>query len=219
VTTGTVILVRHAQSEHHVKRLSGGWTDTPLTELGHEQARRVAARLKSELGATPIRLFTSDLLRTRDTANHIAQAFAVEAIADERLREFNNGEAAGLSIDEVLARWPESPGPWGLDHRQWPGGETFREFHDRAGGFIDTLDLDAELPVVVSHGGTVSVLVARWLGFPPDLFETVHVGTHVTGVTVLKDLGYGRRGLERVNDVSHLSGMDGWVSLAAAAAG
>jgi probable phosphoglycerate mutase len=202
-----------------VKRLSGGWTDTPITALGHEQAHRVAHRLKSELGDTPIRLFTSDLLRTQNTARHIAEAFGVEPVLDARLREFNNGEAAGLTIDEALRRWPERPGPWGLDHRQWPGGETFREFHARAGEFIDTLDLDGDVPVVVTHGGTVSVLVARWLGFPPEIFETAYVGTHVTGVTVLKDLGYGRRGVERVNDVSHLAGMEGWVGLRDAVAG
>ena len=90
----TVILVRHAESEHHVKGLSGGWTDTPITEIGHEQAHRVAQRLRAELGDAPIRLFTSDLLRTRDTAGHIAEAFGVEPVADGRLREFNNGDSS-----------------------------------------------------------------------------------------------------------------------------
>ena len=138
----SVILVRHAQSEHHVKRLSGGWTDTPLTELGHRQAHLVAERLRRDLNGIPIRLFTSDLLRTRNTAQHIADAFGIEPVADARLREFNNGEAAGLAIDEMLRRWPEPAQPWPPDHRQWPGGETWREFRARAGEFIDALDLD-----------------------------------------------------------------------------
>jgi probable phosphoglycerate mutase len=96
-----VILVRHGQSEHHVRGLTGGWTDTPLTEIGHEQAVRVAARLKEELGQTPITLYTSDLLRAGETARHIARAFGVEPVADPRIREHNNGEGAGLTIDEA----------------------------------------------------------------------------------------------------------------------
>ena len=34
-----IIIVRHGQSEHHVRGLTGGWTDTPLTALGHGQRR------------------------------------------------------------------------------------------------------------------------------------------------------------------------------------
>ena len=212
----SVILVRHAQSEHHVRRLSGGWTDTHLTELGHQQAHRVAQRLRSELGDTPIRLFTSDLLRTQDTARHIAEAFGVTPILDERLREFNNGEAAGLTYEEVQRRWPEKPGPWGLDHRQWPGGETWREFYQRSGSFIDALDMDGPLPIVVTHGGTVATLIVRWLALALESSELQNFSAHVTGITVLRELGHGVRGLERQNDVAHLAGMEGWVSLAAA---
>lgn len=216
VPARTVILVRHAESEHHVKRLSGGWTDTPITELGHQQAHLVAQRLKLELGETPVRLFSSDLLRTQDTARHIADALGVEPMLDERLREFNNGEAAGLTIEELERRFPGPAQPWGLDHRQWPSGETWREFYARAGGFIDTLDFDGPLPVLVTHGGTVFVLVARWLGLPPELMKVVNFHAHVTAVTVLKRPDHGLSEVERLNDVSHLAGMKGWVSLGSA---
>jgi broad specificity phosphatase PhoE len=182
--TKTLILVRHAESEHHIRRLSGGWTDTPITEIGHRQAHLVAQRLKSELGDTPIRLFTSDLLRTRNTAQHIADAFEVEPIADGRLREFNNGEAAGLTIEEV--------------HRRWPRPD---------------FDFDGPLPIVVTHGGTLFVLVARWLGLPAELMKVVNFHAHVTSVTVLKRPERGLSEVERLNDVSHLAGMAGWVGL------
>jgi len=211
----TVILVRHAESEHHVRRLSGGWTDTPLTALGHEQAHRVARRLKAELGDSPIRLLTSDLLRTQNTARHIAEAFQVEPVLDQRLREFNNGEAANLTQAEVERRWPRVPGPMGLDERPWPGCETWREFYLRAGNFLDSLDLEGPTPVLVTHGGTVFVLVAHWLGLPPELMNVVNFSAHVTSVTVLRRPSNGLREIERLNDVAHLAGMEGWVSLGA----
>jgi broad specificity phosphatase PhoE len=211
--TKTLILVRHAESEHHIKRLSGGWTDTPITEVGHQQAHAVALRLKAELGDTPIRLFTSDLLRTQNTAQHIADAFGVEPVADGRLREFNNGEAAGLTIEEVQHRWPRPDAPMGLDERAWPGCETWREFYERAGAFVDDFDFDGPLPIAVTHGGTLFVLVARWLGLPPELMKVVNFHAHVTSVTVLKRPERGLSEVERLNDVSHLAEMAGWVGL------
>lgn len=209
---GKLILVRHAESEHHIKRLSGGWTDTPITEVGHRQAHRVAQRLRAELGEEPVRLFTSDLLRTQNTARHIADALGLEPVLDERLREFNNGEAANLTQDEVERRWPRAAGAMGLDERPWPGCESWRDFYARAGGFLDSLDLDGPTPIIVTHGGTLHVLVSHWLGLPPELMKAVNFTAHVTSVTVLR-VWHGLREVERLNDVSHLAGMEGWVGM------
>ena len=43
---GNIILIQHCQSEHHVNNMSGGWTDTPLTELGRKQAEMIGEKLK-----------------------------------------------------------------------------------------------------------------------------------------------------------------------------
>lgn len=212
----SVIIVRHAESEHHIKKLSGGWTDTPITAHGHQQAHLVAERLRNELGETPVRLFTSDFLRTRETAQHIADAFGIEAIADERLREFNNGEAANLTQDEVQRRWPRIAGPMGLDEHPWPGCESWREFYARAGAFLDWLDLEGATPVLVTHGGTMFVLVAHWLGLPPELMKVVNFHAHVTSITVLKRPAHGLREVERLNDIAHLAGNEGHINLAQA---
>lgn len=212
----TVVLIRHAQSEHHVKRLSGGWTDTPLTDLGHRQAELVARRLKRELGETPVRLYTSDLIRTWQTAEHIAAELGVAPVADARLREFNNGAAAGLTLEEALRAYPEAEGPWPADHRQWPGGETWREFHRRTGGFLDDLSLDGPVPIVVTHGGNVHSLSARWLGVDEERISSTGFAAHVTGITVLQSDELGHRRVERANDMAHLAGIEGHISLWAA---
>lgn len=196
-----------------MKRLSGGWTDTPLTELGHQQARAAATRLRTDLGSIPIRLFSSDLLRTQNTARHIADAFGVEPVLDWRLREFNNGEAANLTVEEARRRFPETPGPWSADHRQWPGGETWREFHNRAGAFIDELELEGPLPIVVTHGGTLDTLTARWLQFHEEHVSHVGFAAHVTGITVLQRDELGNRRVERANDIAHLAGIEGHIPL------
>ena len=209
-----VIVVRHAQSEHHVRGLTGGWTDTPLTPLGHEQARRLAARLRAELGDGPIRLYTSDLIRARETAEHLAAAFGAEPIADERLREHNNGEAADLTLAEARARWPDVFGvAWPIDFRPFPGAETGREFYARAGAFLDGLPAEGPLPVLVTHGNTLITLVARWLRLTPEALEPIGFSAHPTGITVLVRDRFGARVVERLNDVAHLAGMEGWVGI------
>lgn len=38
---GNIILIQHCQSEHHINNISGGWTDTPLTKVGKNQAKKL----------------------------------------------------------------------------------------------------------------------------------------------------------------------------------
>lgn len=213
-----IIIVRHGQSEHHVRRLTGGWTDTSLTELGHEQAHRVAARLRAELGEREIVLYTSDLLRAGETARHIADAFGVEPVVDERIREHNNGEAADLTIDEARVRYPAwfrkgislwtEGAPPGA-----PGAETGEEFFARAGSFLDSLTVDGPTPVVVTHGGTIMCLVGSWLGLESRQLAPVFFAAYTTSITTLVHNENGHREIERLNDVSHLAGLAGWASL------
>ena len=40
--SGTLVLVRHGQSEWNLKNLFTGWRDVDLTELGREEAREPA---------------------------------------------------------------------------------------------------------------------------------------------------------------------------------
>jgi len=58
-----IILVRHAQSQHHVNGLTGGWTDTGLTDLGRRQAAYLVSRLKQELEGKLVRMVCSALKR------------------------------------------------------------------------------------------------------------------------------------------------------------
>ena len=208
-----IILARHAQSEHHVRRMTGGWTDMPLTPLGHEQSKRLAARLKSELGDTPIAVYTSDFQRAAQTAAHIATAFYVAPIADARLREHNNGAAANMTIEEARAEFPGALEPWLIDDRPFPDCESGRELFERAAAFLDDLQDDGRVPVVVSHGGTIECMIARWLMLTPEAVEPISLGAHTTGVTTLSRGAWGRAMVERMNDVAHLAGMEGWVGI------
>ena len=40
-----IILVRHGEATHHTQRLTGGWTDSQLTDKGRAQIKAAAVKL------------------------------------------------------------------------------------------------------------------------------------------------------------------------------
>jgi probable phosphoglycerate mutase len=150
-----------------------------------------------------------------ETAGHIGEALGIEAITDPRLREHTNGECADKTIEEARELWPDTWAvPVPLDVRAYPGAETPREFYDRAGAFIDDFASDSRdaVPIVVTHGGTMICLVARWLELSADVLEPIGFDAYTTGITVLRADKHGRR-MERLNDTAHLAGIEGGVRL------
>ena len=88
-----VILVRHGESVANSKGISQGnkdkWTDTPLSQKGKEQAKKVAERLKKEDIKV---IYSSDLKRAKETAQEINKFHNVKIKLDKRLRDMLNGE-------------------------------------------------------------------------------------------------------------------------------
>jgi 2,3-bisphosphoglycerate-dependent phosphoglycerate mutase len=101
--SGTLVLVRHGQSEWNLKNLFTGWKDPDLTELGIEEAKTGAEALK----ATGLKFdiaFTSNLIRAQHTLDLIMQGIGqtdLEVIRDEALNERDYGDLAGLNKDDA----------------------------------------------------------------------------------------------------------------------
>lgn len=64
-------LLRHGQTEFNVKKLVQGRCDSPLTNLGRQQAQRAAAWLKAH-DVVPDKVVSSPLGRAMDTAQLVA---------------------------------------------------------------------------------------------------------------------------------------------------
>lgn len=90
-----VYLVTHAEAQHHVDGVVGGWHDSELTARGRLQSDRIAEVLANRIGSHPVEVYSSDLRRASQTAERIARRFAVDVQLDARLRERSNGEADG----------------------------------------------------------------------------------------------------------------------------
>ncbi|GAB4357979.1 MAG: 2,3-bisphosphoglycerate-dependent phosphoglycerate mutase [Oricola sp.] len=107
--SGTMVLVRHGQSEWNKLNLFTGWKDPDLTELGIREAEEGARALK-EYGIRFDVAFTSVLKRAEKTCQIILDIIGqpdLETIHDQALNERNYGDLAGLNKDDARAKWGE----------------------------------------------------------------------------------------------------------------
>jgi broad specificity phosphatase PhoE len=157
-------LIRHARTAWNLDERIQGWADIPLDEVGRQQAEALAERLSDTHFDA---IYSSPLLRARQTAEALAAGRSLELQLDERLRERHLGEWTGLTFDEARLRWPERfESDWRIQGA--PGGEDQTGLIARSAAALDACLAaypDGTL-AVVSHGGTLSAYLAHVLGIP-----------------------------------------------------
>lgn len=161
-------IITHPEATHHVENLVGGWYDSALTARGVEDARRIAAALTGLVsGDGGTLLFSSDLLRTRQTAATISELLGLDLIFDPDLREQSYGAAEGTPAGSI----PYLPPPaQGERMKHLDGVEGSETRHICAGRLYTALDrilaAGARNTVIVTHGGSATYLIAAWIGLP-----------------------------------------------------
>ena len=219
-----LILVRHGLPDWAPDSFARN--DPHLSELGNRQASRLAA-VVDRWG--PIdEIWMSPMHRARETAAPIGDSTGLPPVVHPWAHEIRNPDQwEGSPIQEIKNAWIDAnlrpiSDLWdGL-----PGGETFRDFHQRvvtglerslAGLGITRLDDghphlwnapdDDPRVVLVAHGGTNAVVIGHLLGAEPtpwewDRFESPHTG--VARLATLS-IAHGRAFSLRIfGDVSHL---------------
>ena len=101
-TDKDLYLLRHGQTLFNSKKLISGWSDSPLTDLGIEQAKRAGDFLRSRHIKFD-HAFCSDLMRARTTLETIAPFFPYETKKELREWYFGFYEA------ELVAIMPRPP--------------------------------------------------------------------------------------------------------------
>ncbi|WP_432457554.1 GNAT family N-acetyltransferase [Cellulomonas iranensis] len=205
----TVHVVTHPEATHHVDGLVGGQFDSDLTPLGERQAAAIGAALRARITAgAGVAVASSDLLRTRRTAEVVASALAVTPTFDARLREKSYGEAGGRPQAWLDARFVPPPAVGDrLRHDEGvPGAETRLDLAVRAyAALTDLLTLDVDHLVVVTHGFTAGLLVAAWIGMPVASAGHVAFPVPSGSITTLREDGFfHNRAVVTVGDVAHL---------------
>jgi len=93
----TLLLVRHGETDWNADGRLQGQTDRPLSDFGRRQARRLAEELADEeLEA----IYSSDLVRARETAEIVGKRLGLPVALDPDLREKDWGTWEGLTAVE-----------------------------------------------------------------------------------------------------------------------
>jgi 2,3-bisphosphoglycerate-dependent phosphoglycerate mutase len=107
--TGTLVLLRHGNSEWNAKNLFTGWVDVDLDAKGEDEARRGGEQLK-EYGVLPDVVHTSVLrraIRTSEIALHIADRHWIPVKRSWRLNERHYGALQGKDKKQTLDTYGE----------------------------------------------------------------------------------------------------------------
>jgi probable phosphoglycerate mutase len=194
---------------HHVDGLVGGWFDADLTGRGRAHASRIAETLSGQVPAgAAVDVYSSDLLRARRTAEVVGVRLGAGVRLDADLREKSYGEAEGRPKAWLAERFapPPATGERLRHHEGVPGAETRWDLAVRAYAALDRiLQSPVGHQVVVTHGGTVTFLLAAWIGMPIDAAGRVGFPVSPGSITVLhEDDHVHSRRIVRLNDTSHL---------------
>lgn len=171
----TIGLIRHGSTAWNKEGRAQGHTDNPLDTEGLEQAALLAERLSTEQWDY---LYSSDLLRARQTAEVIAARLGMEITGlTPGIREMNAGLIEGTTEQDRVERWGSG---WktldlGLENPEASeirGSQAIEEIAEKHPG---------SRILVVSHGAILRSTLRRLI---PDLNVTVLLSnTSITQIT------------------------------------
>uniref|UniRef100_UPI00215D9EC1 histidine phosphatase family protein n=1 Tax=Streptomyces shenzhenensis TaxID=943815 RepID=UPI00215D9EC1 len=202
----TFVLLRHGETPlTPQKRFSGsGGTDPALSDVGQEQARRVAEALARR--GTIETVIASPLTRTRQTAATVAERLGLDVTIEEGIKETDFGAWEGLTFGEVREHYPEDLTAWLADPSAHPtgGGESFAETAARIAATRDKLIAAhaGRTVLLVTHVTPIKTFVQLALGAPlQSLFRMELSAASLSAVAYYAD---GNASVRLFNDTSHL---------------
>ncbi len=157
--TNKYFILRHGQAFSNKDRFVSSWPEkrkNPLTEKGEKQIQRIGPKLKKENIEL---IFSSDLLRTKLTAQMVADVLDLDVNFDKRLREYDTGAFNDKSIEqwnkyfknqaEKFIKRPEE-------------GENRRDIRKRLTNFITEIEkqYDHKNILIISHEDPLIILQA-----------------------------------------------------------
>ncbi|MFI5316790.1 MAG: histidine phosphatase family protein [Myxococcota bacterium] len=183
----TLVLVRHGEIAANAARVWHGSTDSDLTELGRAQAGLTAQYL-ARRSPRPAALYTSPLLRTRETAARIAAELGVDARLEPGLAEYGIGELEGESYADLVRVHRFFERIAGDAEFAPPGGESPRQVVARVCGALARIaraHRGAEI-VVVSHGAALGLALGSLLHGDANQWQRYHLANCAVSELVLE---------------------------------
>jgi len=179
---GTLILIRHGQSQWNLENRFSGWTDIPLTERGKSDAVLTAKTLTKYRFD---RAFTSRLIRANETLDAILSTLKQTKIPveyDSALNERHYGDLQGLNKAETAKKYGEE------QVQQWrrsfytrpPNGESFEDCERRTKPYFFQYILPCvvkgETVLVAAHGNSLRPMIKYLDKLEPEASAALEIG-------------------------------------------
>ena len=161
-------LMRHGQTDWNAEGRVQGWKDTVLNAQGIIHAHTAAEKLKDEDIEI---IYSSDLKRTKKTADIISATLNIPVHYTKRLREMNFGKAEGIKKTDLEAKFSytyqafnDTQNPERYDIR-YPDGESIGDVQQRFMKFAGKLweDKKKNKVLIVTHGMLVRIFTESCL--------------------------------------------------------
>jgi 2,3-bisphosphoglycerate-dependent phosphoglycerate mutase len=200
---GTLILVRHGESEWNLKNLFTGWKNPDLTEKGIGEASATGKKLKAA-GIVPTVFYTSALKRAQHSLDLILDELGIVNLVitrNQALNERDYGDLSGLNKDDARAKWGEEQVL--IWRRSYdvppPGGESLKDTAARTLPYYEKQILPqveaGETVLVAAHGNSLRSIVMTIEKLTPDEILKREIAT---GEPVIYRIGKSGKLKERV---------------------
>lgn len=163
------LILRHGETSGNVHHTLSSWpekTELHLTDVGKSQVKRVASDLKNH---TIDLIVASDLMRTKETAEAVAEVTGAPVQFDPRLREIDFGELNGAKAEEYIQLMHHQGVEDGMNI-QIGGAESIAQVRKRMVEVVKELNQthSGKTIVIVSHGDPLWILESTYRGWSEE---------------------------------------------------
>ncbi len=163
----TYFVMRHGRSQANEQSLivsspNSGLQQFGLTEAGIEEVRNAIRLNRKDLMAVT-KIYASDFLRARQTAELVAQSLEIEVEFTASLRERGFGDWEGKSNQNYETVWQADA--LSSTHQKW-NVESVQSVADRMVAFLNQVDQSSsgQTFLLVSHGDPLQILLTHIAG-------------------------------------------------------
>lgn len=161
-------LVRHGETEWNLLNRIQGQSDIPLNENGRNQARELAKAIQSS-GLVFDRIYTSRMIRAKETAEIIAADLQTKFSVLDGIEEMNLGKWEGYTWRQVREAFPEEYAIWHENRRYQvpPEGESYEQLLQRVLPVLKRVAGEGEgKALMVTHSAVIMTLLSFFYDKP-----------------------------------------------------
>ncbi len=151
-----IYIIRHGETTGDLEDRYGGSYDDHLTEKGREQLALTADNLAGK-GIEII--FSSPLIRAKESAEIIQEKIGASIEYVDGLRERHYGVLTGLTKNEAKEKYPEAVANYQDPKNTVPDGESYEDFNKRVISTFQSLAAKENKTIaIVCHGGPIKAI-------------------------------------------------------------